>query len=574
MGRVPASEPDATAWSRHEFLGPGDDTGPAADAAAGLVSLSFVTAAIRRRRRVWCIAAVIGLLAGASLFLVRPPAYQATASALLTLGPNEDLTTAIETDVALAESRPVAALARQQLKLPESVSSVLGSYTAVPVTNRVVLITAKAKSAPAAVRLAGALTTAFLQFRADQLRSYQNLISTSLNQEIATGNARVAALTRQVAAESGQPASLTQAAKLAALQAQLRQANGAQSALVQGARSAEQSTQVGTNTAVRGSYIVDAATLVAKSRKKTAVIYALSGLVGGLALGIGFIVLSAFLSDRLRVREDIARALGAPVRLSVGRVRLSRLQASRRGLVPAGHPAIHRITGHLRSALADDADGTSLAVIPAGQPDVAALTVVALALSYTREDKRAIVADLGPGSPAARLLGVTEAGVHAVQVAESRLFVVIPDRDDIAPTGPLTPATPGAGRPGEVAAPPAELADAYNSADILLTLAPLDPMLGSGHLVTWATAAAVVVTGGESTWTRVQAVGEMIRLAGLRLVSAVLVGADRGDESLGMTPSPRADRAAGSARRDRRAASEGLLVSLNGSSAGTPPDDQ
>ena len=83
-------------------------------------------------------ALLIGLLLGAGYFLAKPPAYQATSQAFLTLGPNEDLTTAINTDVALAESRPVAALALQQAGATMKTSARSSdSYTAAPVTNRV-----------------------------------------------------------------------------------------------------------------------------------------------------------------------------------------------------------------------------------------------------------------------------------------------------------------------------------------------------------------------------------------------------------------------------------------------------
>ena len=84
----------------------------------------------------------------------------------------------------------------------------------------------------------------------------------------------------------------------------------------------------------------------------------------------------------------------------------------------------------------------------------------------------------------------------------------------------------------------ADLAAAYSTADVLLTLAALDPMLGAEHLATWATDVVVMVTAGKSSWTRVQAVGEMVRLAGIRTVSAVLVGADKTDESLGVMHVP------------------------------------
>ena len=76
------------------------------------------------------------------------------------------------------------------------------------------------------------------------------------------------------------------------------------------------------------------------------------------------------------------------------------------------------------------------------------------------------------------------------------------------------------------------------SANLLLTLATLDPSLGGEHLATWATDAVAVVTAGRSSWTKIHAVGEMIRLSGTRLVSAVLVGADKTDESLGVTQTP------------------------------------
>ena len=47
-----------------------------------------------------------------------------------------------------------------------------------------------------------------------------------------------------------------------------------------------------------------------------------------------------------------------------------------------------------------------------------------------------------------------------------------------------------------------------------------------------------MVTAGQSSSVRIHAVGEMVRVAGLRLVSVVLTGADKGDESLGFVSEP------------------------------------
>jgi len=536
-GRPGHSDPPAGPWADLRLTDTGLDAGRDADAAEGLASLSFIIAAIRRRSRLWCLAASVGLILGAGLYVVRPPAYTAVTQALLTLGPNEDPTTAIATDAALAQSQPTATLARNKLGLRESVSTLLGSYTATPVTNRVIRISLKARTSDEAVRNANAVMAAFLQVRAAQLQQYQRLLSNSFDIGVAQSRAKVATIARQVAALTGNASSPAQTAKLSDLQAKLRQARDTVATLEQSAQAAKQSAQAATDLAVSDSYVFDRATPVAKSRKKTLALYALSGLAGGLFVGLGIIVVQALVSQRLRWRDDVARALGAPVRLSVGRVRLPRLPGRGR-LAAARSPDVQRIARHL-DGLAGDRAGAALAVVAADRPDSSALAIVALALSRARQGRRVVLADLWPGAPAARLLRVRAPGVHQVQVRDARLVVAIPERGDIAPAGPLmrAGAQPRLVLPGS-APGGGDLAAAYSSGDVLLTLAHLDPMLGAEHLATWAADVVVVVTAGQSTWTRAQAISEMIRLAGARLTSAVLIGADKTDESLGVMQTP------------------------------------
>jgi hypothetical protein len=45
-----------------------------------------------------------------------------------------------------------------------------------------------------------------------------------------------------------------------------------------------------------------------------------------------------------------------------------------------------------------------------------------------------------------------------------------------------------------------------------------------------------VVTAGRSSWDKIHGVAELIRLSGTRLVSAVLLRADKTDESVGVMP--------------------------------------
>ena len=200
---------------------------------------------------------------------------------------------------------------------------------------------------------------------------------------------------------------------------------------------------------------------------------------------------------------------------------------------------MQRIVAHLRDAVPESSRGAAaLAVVPVDNAQVAALSLVSLAVSCAQQGKQVVVADLSSGAPAAHLLGAKDPGVRAVSVNGAQLVVAVPDRDDVVPVGPLHRTSPQA-QP----APASEaLAAAYASADLLLTLVTLDPSLGGEHLATWATDAVVVVTAGRSSSTKIHAVGEMIRLAGTPLVSAVLVGADKTDESLGVTPTPEAGR--------------------------------
>ena len=118
--------------------------------------------------------------------------------------------------------------------------------------------------------------------------------------------------------------------------------------------------------------------------------------------------------------------------------------------------------------------------------------------------------------------------MHRASARGAELVVSVPDRDDPAPVGPRP--TPGRPQFGKVSD---ELAKACSSADFLLTLVTLDPLSGSDHLGSWSAEAVAVVSAGQSTSTRIRAVGEMVRLAGTRLVSVVLLRADKSDESLG-----------------------------------------
>jgi capsular polysaccharide biosynthesis protein len=517
-----------------------DDDGVAdrpADYGTDLVNLGFISAAIRRSKRVWAGLAVVGLLLGMAFWAIRPPVPQASTTLLLTVGPEGQPGTAILNEQVMAQSRGVAEVALKNLRLPQSIDSLLASYKAEVVTDRVLRITVSAPSSSQAVTRANAIASAFLAFRADQLQAQQRLQFSALDGELARSEQHIASIDAQVKQVAAQPPSDSLKAQLTALQATRDHAQGDLDALNDEVKTAKAAAQETTAAMVGQSKVLDAASPMSHSRLKPLVLFSGAGLIVGLVLGLGIVIIRALVSDRLRRRDDIALALGAPVKLSISGKGKSRWRPGRRGLAAAQGHEIQRIVAFLRGTVPTGSRRGALAVVPADDTRVAALSVIALAVSLAKQDARVIVADLCHGAPAAKLAGLKDPGVKTVQVDGAQLDVAIPDPHDIAPIGPYSPTAPQA-QP----TPVSQVAAAFESADVLLTLTTLDPSLTSDHLQSWAADAVVVVTAGRSSWTKIHAVGEMIRLAGVRLVSAVVVGADRWDESLGVTVTPAAAR--------------------------------
>jgi hypothetical protein len=236
-------------------------------------------------------------------------------------------------------------------------------------------------------------------------------------------------------------------------------------------------------------------------------------------LGLLIVAIGAIVSDRLRRRDDVAAALGAPVRVSVA-------SGGRKRSRNSGREAdLNRVATHLRSAVPSSSDGAgSLVVVAVDARTFVSEAIRQMAVTAAHEGKRVVLADLSGGA-LGRLLGTKEPGVRPVDVGGVRVVLVIPERGDLAPVGPLHAPSLGAPMNG--------VPNVHAAADLFITLAAVNPATGGAHLKTWADDAVAVVTAGESSVTRVQAVGEMIRFAGVQLDSAVLLGADEKDESLG-----------------------------------------
>ena len=525
------NDPPSRFWADGNFMAADDAP---EDFSPSLVSLGFIKAAVRRSRRLVVVMAAAGFLLGAAAYVASPHAAQATTRLILNVGPEAVPGTAIQDDVAIAQSRAVAGLVVRKLRLPQGADGFLGSYTATPVTDRVLQLTVNAPSGDDAQAWANTLATEFLQYRAQQLKNQQQQMFTALDQQVTQAKQQLDGTRRQIAALLAQPRSPTRQGQLTKLRTHVTQESGALFALQQNVNSTRAATEETTASEVTGSYVIDKAYLVPPhSKVKHLVLYAAIGLFAGLVLSLGFVVIRALISDRLFRRDDVSRALGARVRFSVGPVRFSRWRVGGKGLAAARGTNVRRIVTHLGKLVpARSRRATSLAVVPVDDPRVAALSLMSLAISCAQEGMQVVVADLATGAPAAGLVGSNKPGVGQVSVDNAHLIVAVPEGDDVEPAGPLEKSSPQARRSPFTEAVSAACA----SANVLLTLAPLDPALGGEYLATWATDAVVFVTAGRSSWTKIRAAGEMVRLSGTHLVSAVLVSADKTDDSLGVTP--------------------------------------
>ena len=503
-----------------------DNRDSSAGSAPGLVSVGFLRSALRRQVRLWGGLALVGLIIGCGYAISNPPKYTAATTVVVVDKAQADPTSAITTDISLAESTPVAAAVVSQLGLHQTAASFLGTYTAKQVTTQILSITASAPSSSAATQRAAAIAKQYLAYRAKYELVAQQQAQAVLQQQVTQAQQQLNSVTTQLtrAQASGDAAEIKQ------LQAQQTAATNNLGTVKENVTATLVSAQATTQQMISGSQVVSPATAGQRSVKKTVAIYGLGGLLAGMAIGMVIVIIAAITSDRLRRRDDIAYAIDAPVRLSVGALRSGRLPHVRGRAARKRKRDMERVVRHLRSAVPGRSKGTSgLAVIAVDDASTVARAVVALAVAGSKQQLRIVLADLSAGTPAARQLGVKDPGVSTVTPAGVPIVVAVPAPGEIAPIGPLRAVTASSGD----AQVSEQFADAFAAANLVLSLVTLDPAVGGDYLATWATNAVAVVTAGQSTATRIRAVGEMVRLAGAHLDSVVVVDADRSDESLG-----------------------------------------
>jgi hypothetical protein len=484
-----------------------------------LVSLHFLRSALRRRRFVCVLSALLGLLAGAAFLLAFPPPHNANAMLMLSHDSPVDPSAPLATDVSLVKSRTVAAQTIERLGLTTSPQDFVGSLTVEPASFSLLSITLAGPTHVEAVRRLEALTSIYLDFRAEQLFVQSKVLVDGMKQRIAELEDESTVLTERMEELS---AAGEASDELNAVISQRTRVNGQ----VETLQEAVQEATLKNTSVTSASRVIEPAAAETGGMKRQIALTLVSALIAGAALGCGTVLFLAITSDRIRRRFDVVTALEVPVPVSVGRI----APLPRRWLWLPRLRALdsHRADGRRRLAHAIEMElplpgrWGRLAVACIENADEVRFAVAAAA------------ADLAAQGSGVLLIDLTERGGLDAAVGQ-----VMGDKITDRPTVLRPSGVPAlAGSPADLH-PVAheEAADddpSVGATDVRLVLADVDPSVGADHLRAWTERLVIVVTAGLSSAERLRTTADLVRAAGLDLRFAAFLRADVTDESSGM----------------------------------------
>ncbi len=480
------------------------------------VAIPFLASAVRRRKRIVAVAGAFGVLLAVLFSVMSPPPYVATTTILLVHGAQAVPNREMSTDLGLLKTTTVAREALKALAERSSPQMLLGAYQGVPVSDDLLKITAQGPTSATAARRADAVAKAFIDFRSQEFQRQTQLAIRSIQDRQGLLTTELTDVNNQINATPTGQQSEAAIRAFGDLLTRRTSLNDQISTLQQQIDTETRDTQA----IVDQTRVVDPASPNERAVRSVIAGDMAAGLVGGIALAIGFVVINAIASDRVRRRDDIALALRARVGVSVpGKFPRRRRPLRRRFTRHLAHPDpdLTRIERHLGHCL--ERIGSvkpSMLVLSVDSDGPAAVAVASTAAWLARQGSKVLVVDLTLDSTLARLVDVGPRPVSTMQFEPGASTITVV----LAPTG-TTATTLG-------------LDQLRANADGVLLLGRLNPGLGTVPLVEWASTAVAVVTGARSTAAALRSAAQMLRVAGLGLDSTIVIGADADDDSLGV----------------------------------------
>jgi capsular polysaccharide biosynthesis protein len=357
-------------------------------ASVHLLDLQALVVAVRRRRRLWCSLALVGLLIGAAVAVLRPPAPAAATKVLVAHQADQpnDTGTLIRTDVELLRTTRIADKALQSLKSPERPEDFMKDYRVTGLTNNVLQIEVTGDSDAQAVARAKALADAFVADHVRRMQEAAKAESKALRDQGDRMRHELAGVNKEIGDRSpdSDPKASASIESLFARRAELN------SRIADFDQRAEEA-RMGTPQIVAGTQIVDAPRAVRHSLPKSAATNAAIGLVLGLVLGLAAAAVGTVVADRPVLRREIAANLGASVIAELRRVRRRRVRLWQRRRTRA---ARERLTATLARTVRGSAEPLSLLELGCA----ASTSVIALDLARAMAaDGPVVVVDGLPG---------------------------------------------------------------------------------------------------------------------------------------------------------------------------------
>ncbi|EGX57795.1 polysaccharide biosynthesis protein [Streptomyces zinciresistens K42] len=279
-------------------------------AAAPLIDLQSLVVSVRRRRRLWCSLALLGLLAGAAVAVLLPSPPTAVTKVLVAHEEDQpsDTGTLIRTDVELLNTTRIAGQALKSLGSGADIEDFMRDYRGTGLTNNLLQITVTGDSQGQAVDRAAALAEAFVADHVQRMRDTAQAEAKALLDQRDGMRAELAQVNKEIGklSPNADPKSSAIVESLFARRAELtsRISDFDQRAV---------EARTGAPRVVAGTQIMDAARPVRRSLPRTAATDAAIGLVLGLAVGLALAALGTVVADRPVLRRDISANLGASV---------------------------------------------------------------------------------------------------------------------------------------------------------------------------------------------------------------------------------------------------------------------
>ena len=265
-----------------------------------------------------CLAA--GIVASLLYTVIRPPLYHATALVLLPASAVDSTgqpTRNINTEVQVAASGDVLTIAAGELHPKPHVSELKDHLKVTAPTPDILEFTAKAVTGGRAIAAANAIADGYRQYSASGATAQLDKIIGALNTteaqlkvqvsqyqtEIDTATARLSSL------PPNSPQASAEAGLITSLQSEQNDATAQLIDIQNQAAQARLSTDVDSS----GIKVLERASSATNSAAKSAVLNVGGGIILGLLVGASIVLAREGRDRRLRLRDDIARAAGAPI---------------------------------------------------------------------------------------------------------------------------------------------------------------------------------------------------------------------------------------------------------------------